>query len=130
MENLVHDLPLPIDFEQREQVCEPVAGPVIEFKPHGAAWVTYIRFTPKSGHCAALDLCQHCLGFAHQFYKRPALRKCLLRIPPVTVLAVSLAAWCSRACAVKPTHGIAPFGRSLAPSFCSLRRRTAPRSVA
>ena len=44
MENLVHDLPLPIDFEQREQVCEPVAGPFIEFKPHGATWVTDVRF--------------------------------------------------------------------------------------
>ncbi len=34
MEDLVHDLPLPVDFEQREQVCEPVAGPVVEFKSH------------------------------------------------------------------------------------------------
>ena len=35
MEDLVHDLPLPVDFEQREQVREPTTGPVIEFKPHG-----------------------------------------------------------------------------------------------
>ena len=35
MEDLVHDLPLPVDFQQREQVGEPVTGPVVEFEPHG-----------------------------------------------------------------------------------------------
>jgi len=35
MEDLGHDLPLPVDFEQREQVSEPTTGPVVEFKPHG-----------------------------------------------------------------------------------------------
>jgi len=35
MEDLAHDLPLPVDFEQREQVREPTTGPVVEFKPHG-----------------------------------------------------------------------------------------------
>jgi len=36
MEDLIHDLPLAIDFEHREQVGEPVAGPVVEFQPHGS----------------------------------------------------------------------------------------------
>ena len=34
MEDFVHDLPLSIDFEQREQICVPSTGPVVEFKPH------------------------------------------------------------------------------------------------
>ena len=34
MENLVHDLPLPVYFQQREQISEPVTSPVFEFKPH------------------------------------------------------------------------------------------------
>ncbi len=33
MEDSVHGLQLPVDFEQREQVCEQVIGPVVEFKP-------------------------------------------------------------------------------------------------
>jgi len=33
MQDLVHDLQLPIDFEHCEQIGEPVAGPVVEFKP-------------------------------------------------------------------------------------------------
>ena len=35
MKNLVHDFPLPVDFQQREKVREPVTGPVVEFKPQG-----------------------------------------------------------------------------------------------
>ena len=35
MEDLVHDLPLPVDFEHREQVGVPLVGPVVEFQPHG-----------------------------------------------------------------------------------------------
>ncbi len=35
MEDLVDDLPFAIDFQKREQVGEPVPGPVFEFKPHG-----------------------------------------------------------------------------------------------
>ncbi len=35
MEDLVHDLPLPVDFKQREQVRVSVTGPVVEFEPHG-----------------------------------------------------------------------------------------------
>ena len=35
MKDLVHDLPLSVDFEQREQVSVPAAVPVVEFKPHG-----------------------------------------------------------------------------------------------
>ncbi len=31
MEDLVHYLPLPIDFKQREQIGEAVANPVIDF---------------------------------------------------------------------------------------------------
>ena len=50
MKDLVHDLPFAIDLEEREQVCEPVAGPVIDFKPHGTAWVTDVRIPSKSGH--------------------------------------------------------------------------------
>lgn len=34
MENLVHDSPFRIDFEQRKQVGEPMAGPVVEFQSH------------------------------------------------------------------------------------------------
>jgi hypothetical protein len=34
MEDLVDDLPLAIDFKQSEQVGEPNAGPVVEFKPN------------------------------------------------------------------------------------------------
>ena len=32
---LVHDLPVPIHFEQREQVCVVRASPIIEFEAHG-----------------------------------------------------------------------------------------------
>ena len=35
MENFVDDLPLSICFQQGEQVGEAVAGPVVEFQPHG-----------------------------------------------------------------------------------------------
>ena len=35
VKNYVHDLPRSIDLEQGEQVREPGAGPVVEFKPHG-----------------------------------------------------------------------------------------------
>ncbi len=35
MEDLVHDLPCAVDFEQGEQIGEPVTGPVVEFKPYG-----------------------------------------------------------------------------------------------
>ena len=35
MEDLVDNLPLSICFQQREQVGEAVAGPVVEFQPHG-----------------------------------------------------------------------------------------------
>jgi len=35
MEDLVHDLPLTIDFEQREQVGETKTGPVFKLKSHG-----------------------------------------------------------------------------------------------
>ena len=35
MEDLADDLPLPIDFEQREKVRVPVTAPVVELKPHG-----------------------------------------------------------------------------------------------
>ncbi len=35
MEDLVHDLPLPVDFEQREQVRVSVTGQVLEFEPGG-----------------------------------------------------------------------------------------------
>ena len=34
MQDLVHDLQLPIGFEHCEQISEPVALPVIEFKPN------------------------------------------------------------------------------------------------
>ncbi len=34
MEDLVHDFPFPIDFKQRKQVGEPMAGPVVELQPH------------------------------------------------------------------------------------------------
>jgi len=34
MEDLVHDLPLPVDFEEREQISVAMAGPVVEFQPH------------------------------------------------------------------------------------------------
>jgi hypothetical protein len=33
MKEVVHNLPRPIDFEEREQVSEAVAVPVIEFQP-------------------------------------------------------------------------------------------------
>ena len=36
MEDFVHDLPLSVDFQQREQVSEPVPRPVFEFEPHGS----------------------------------------------------------------------------------------------
>ena len=42
MEDLVHDLPLPVDFQQREQVGVPAAVPVVEFKPHGGDRVNEI----------------------------------------------------------------------------------------
>ena len=32
MEDFVHDVPLPVDFKQREQIGVPVTGPVVEFK--------------------------------------------------------------------------------------------------
>ncbi len=35
MEDLIRDLPLPVNFEHREQVSETVAGPVVKFQPHG-----------------------------------------------------------------------------------------------
>jgi hypothetical protein len=35
MENLVNDLPFPFDFEQRKQIGEPVAAPVVEFQTDG-----------------------------------------------------------------------------------------------
>ena len=35
MKNLVHNLPLAVEFQQREQVGEAVPGPVVEFEPHG-----------------------------------------------------------------------------------------------
>ena len=35
MEDLVHDLPLPVDLQQREQVGVPVTGPIVEFQPYG-----------------------------------------------------------------------------------------------
>ena len=34
MEDLVHDLPFPVDFEQCEQVGKPIPGPVVKFQPH------------------------------------------------------------------------------------------------
>ncbi len=34
MEDLVHDFPLAIYFEQRKQVGESMAGPVVEFQTH------------------------------------------------------------------------------------------------
>ena len=34
MEGLVHDLPLPVGFEEREQIGVAVAVPVVEFQPH------------------------------------------------------------------------------------------------
>ena len=34
MENFVCDLPLPVNFEQSEEVGKAVAGPVFEFEPH------------------------------------------------------------------------------------------------
>jgi hypothetical protein len=36
MEDFVDNLPLPVCFQQREQVREAVAGPVVEFQPHGS----------------------------------------------------------------------------------------------
>ncbi len=35
MEDLVHDLPLAVDFQQREQVGVPGTAPVVELEPHG-----------------------------------------------------------------------------------------------
>ena len=35
MKDLVHDLPFPVDFQQREKIGEPMTGPVVELKPHG-----------------------------------------------------------------------------------------------
>src|SRR5206468_3258116 len=35
MEDLVHDLPFSIDFEQIEAIGEPVAGPVVDFQADG-----------------------------------------------------------------------------------------------
>ncbi len=37
MEDLVHNPPLPVDLKQREQVSEPMAGPVFELQPHGGS---------------------------------------------------------------------------------------------
>ncbi len=34
MENLVHDLPIAVDFEQREQIGVVGTAPVVEFEPH------------------------------------------------------------------------------------------------
>src|SRR4029453_11176130 len=34
MENLVHDLPIPVDLKQCEQIGKPMPGPVVEFQPH------------------------------------------------------------------------------------------------
>ncbi len=34
MEDLVHDFPFSVDLEQRKQVGEPMAGPVVEFQSH------------------------------------------------------------------------------------------------
>jgi hypothetical protein len=34
MKDVVHNLPRPIDFEEREQVSEAAAVPVIEFQPN------------------------------------------------------------------------------------------------
>ena len=35
MEDFIHDLPLPVNFEHCEQVGKSVAGPVVQFQPHG-----------------------------------------------------------------------------------------------
>ena len=35
MEDLVHDLPIPVDFEQREHVGVPGTVPVVELEPYG-----------------------------------------------------------------------------------------------
>lgn len=34
MEDLVHDLPRPVDFEEREEIGVAMAVPVIEFESH------------------------------------------------------------------------------------------------
>src|SRR5690349_16744423 len=36
MKDLVHDFPLPIDFEQREHIGETVHAPVLQLEPNGS----------------------------------------------------------------------------------------------
>ena len=36
MENLVHDLPVPVNFEQRKEISEPVTSPVVQLQPHSS----------------------------------------------------------------------------------------------
>ena len=43
MEHFIHDLPLPVDFEQGEQIGEAVSGPVLEFQPHGGDRVNQVN---------------------------------------------------------------------------------------
>ena len=51
MEDLIHDLPFPVEFEQGEHVGEPGTGPIVELKPDGS-------------HCAAdIDTCDVCFAF-------------------------------------------------------------------
>jgi hypothetical protein len=42
MEDFVRDRPPPVEFQQREQVGEPVTGPIVEFKPNGGDCVDKI----------------------------------------------------------------------------------------
>ena len=51
MEHFVHDLPLPVDFQQGEQVGVPATGPVVEFKPHGGDRVNEVDAGEDPRNC-------------------------------------------------------------------------------
>ena len=41
MENLVHDFPLAVDFQQREKIRKSIAGPIARFNANGSVDTTF-----------------------------------------------------------------------------------------